>query len=81
VAGGTAGAREAAAGEAGAGAAGGGAATLADVAAGCGYYDQAHLAREFRALAGCPPAAWLADEFRNVQSSDLDPAETGRHDR
>ena len=60
-------------GAAGAGAAGGGAATLADVAAGCGYYDQAHLAREFRALAGCPPAAWLADEFRNVQSSDLDP--------
>jgi AraC-like DNA-binding protein len=42
--------------------------TLAGLAAGCGYYDQAHLAREFRGLAGCPPSAWLAEEFRNVQS-------------
>ena len=36
--------------------------TLADLAAECGYYDQAHLAREFRALAGCPPSQWLAEE-------------------
>lgn len=37
--------------------------TLAEVAAACGYYDQAHLAREFGALAGCPPSRWLAEEF------------------
>lgn len=42
---------------------------LAELAVGCGYYDQAHLDREFRALAGCPPTRWLAEEFRNVQAS------------
>jgi AraC-like DNA-binding protein len=41
---------------------------LAGLAADCGYYDQAHLAREFRDLAGCPPSAWLAAEIRNVQA-------------
>jgi AraC-like DNA-binding protein len=40
---------------------------LAGVAADRGYYDQAHLAREFRDLAGCPPSAWLAEEFRGGQ--------------
>jgi AraC-like DNA-binding protein len=47
---------------------------LADLAVTCGYFDQAHLAREFRALAGCPPSQWLAEEyrgeFRNVQAAD-----------
>jgi AraC-like DNA-binding protein len=50
----------------------GAAATLARLAAECGYYDQAHLAREFRALAGCPPSQWLAEEFRFVQAPPAD---------
>jgi AraC-like DNA-binding protein len=44
-------------------------ASLADLAAAAGYYDQAHLDREFAALAGCPPTAWLAREFRYVQAA------------
>jgi len=55
----------------GAGSAGQGAGAgygLAALAADCGYFDQAHLAREFRALAGCPPSQWLAEEFRNIQA-------------
>lgn len=41
---------------------------LADLAAAAGYYDQAHLAAEFRLLAGCPPSQWLAEEFRFFQA-------------
>ncbi len=46
---------------------------LAGLAADCGYFDQAHLDREFRALAGCPPTGWLAEEFRNIQSGHHPP--------
>jgi AraC-like DNA-binding protein len=42
---------------------------LADLAATHGYSDQAHLAREFRDFAGCPPSQWLAEEFPIVQAS------------
>jgi AraC-like DNA-binding protein len=41
---------------------------LAGVSVGCGYFDQAHLARDFRSLAGCSPSAWVAAEIRNVQA-------------
>ena len=54
---------------------------LAGLAADCGYYDQAHLAREFRELAGCPPSTWLAEEFRNVQSGPDTQDESSGHER
>jgi AraC-like DNA-binding protein len=41
---------------------------LAGVAADCGYADQAHLAREFRELAGATASDWLLEEFRIVQA-------------
>ncbi|WP_249715084.1 helix-turn-helix domain-containing protein [Rhizomonospora bruguierae] len=47
----------------------GGAYPLAALAADCGYADQAHLTREFGALAGAPPARWWREEFRNLQAA------------
>jgi AraC-like DNA-binding protein len=47
--------------------------SLADIAADSGYFDQAHLARDFRDLAGAPPSQWLTEEFRNVQVPPADP--------
>lgn len=44
--------------------------TIAQVAATCGYYDQAHLDRDFADLAGTSPTAWLAEEVPSVQASD-----------
>lgn len=38
---------------------GGPAASLSDVALRCGYFDQAHLNRDFRAFTGTSPGAWL----------------------
>jgi transcriptional regulator GlxA family with amidase domain len=59
----------------------GGAPALADLAAACGYYDQAHLAREFRSLAGCPPSHWVTEEFRNVKPRRPSQGKDRRHDR
>jgi len=39
----------------------GGPALLAELAAGCGYADQAHLTRDFRDFVGCPPSMWVAE--------------------
>lgn len=36
--------------------------SMASIAAECGYADQAHMAREWRALAGASPSQWLAAE-------------------
>ncbi len=48
---------------------------LAEVAAGCGYADQSHLARDWSELAGCPPSTWLREEFPFLQELEaVDPA-------
>jgi AraC-like DNA-binding protein len=46
----------------------GGALDLAALAAECGYADQSHLDREFRAFAGTSPTGWIAEEFPNIQA-------------
>jgi len=48
---------------------------LAEVAAACGYYDQAHLTREWHALAGCSPKAWIARDLPFLQDYEI-----GGHD-
>jgi AraC-like DNA-binding protein len=44
--------------------------SIAQVAATCGYYDQAHLTHDFVELAGCPPTALLAEELPSFQDDD-----------
>jgi AraC-like DNA-binding protein len=45
---------------------------IADIAARCGYYDQAHLDRDWRALTGLSPTAWLSHELPFVQDGTAD---------
>lgn len=44
--------------------------TIAQIAASCGYYDQAHLNRDFAELAGCSPTQWLREELPSFQDAD-----------
>jgi len=46
--------------------------SLAAVAADCGYADQSHLTREWVALGGMSPRAWLAEELPFLQDYELD---------
>ncbi|HET9896901.1 MAG TPA: helix-turn-helix domain-containing protein [Streptosporangiaceae bacterium] len=48
---------------------------LADLAAECGYYDQAHLDLDFKAMAGYAPTVWARREFRNFQAASVVGAE------
>lgn len=48
---------------------------LTSVAVQTGFYDHAHLDREFVALAGTSPTGWLAEERRNIQAGGHGTAE------
>jgi len=48
--------------------------SIAQVAAVCGFYDQAHLTNEFTELAGCTPAQWLrSEELPSFQYEEMSP--------
>ncbi len=46
-------------------------ASLTRVAASCGYFDQAHMTREWKALAGCSPGAWISSELPFLQDYEI----------
>ncbi len=53
---------------------------LAELAAACDYYDQAHLNRDWRELAGCSPTTWMAEELPFVQDLGGDEGACSTHD-
>lgn len=53
---------------------------LAHVAIQCGYYDQAHLTREWCAFAGCSPKAWMAHDLPFLQDYELGRRDTELHE-
>jgi AraC-like DNA-binding protein len=50
---------------------------LADVAAACGYADQAHMTRDWNALTGTSPKAWIANELPFLQDYELPGGDDG----
>lgn len=53
---------------------------LTDLAADLGYADQAHLTREWHAIAGCSPRQWMAEELPFVQDIPSAEEQSGRHE-
>jgi AraC-like DNA-binding protein len=53
--------------------------SIAQVAYACGYYDQAHLTREFTELAGVPPGRLLEGDLPSVQDNDAARADHWAH--
>jgi AraC-like DNA-binding protein len=43
------------------------ASSLAETAVTCGYFDQAHLANDWKKLAGCTPGEWMSGELPFLQ--------------
>jgi AraC-like DNA-binding protein len=44
---------------------------IADVATASGFYDQAHMVREWHALAGCTPREWILGELPFLQDYEI----------
>jgi AraC-like DNA-binding protein len=53
---------------------------LTGIALACGYYDHAHLDRDFARYVGTSPTAWLAEECRNIQARGHQGGEDWGHD-
>jgi AraC-like DNA-binding protein len=53
---------------------------LADIASDCGYYDQAHLTREWYTFAGCSLKAWFSREFLFLQDYEFGVRDNWFHD-